>query len=153
MLSSAAYPKTNAASTLAGLALTAYADTVAVYLAFADDKAAEGSSTLCTWSSLPTKLHVVSTFGRQALQMTWDYAEANVFADSSGNILRMSELVSNVIERQSSSSLARGESDQRDAAHLQLRVPTVISTDPPYYDNIGYADLSDFFYVWLRQDA
>jgi len=136
---------------VSGIGAAAYSETVAVYLAFADDKAAEGSSTLCTWSSLPTKLHVVSTFGRQALQMTWDYAEANVFADSSGNILRMSELVANVIERQYSSSMARGKSDQRDAARLQLPVPAVVSTDPPYYDSIGYADLSDFFYVWLRR--
>jgi putative DNA methylase len=83
--------------------------------------------------------------------MTWDYAEANIFADSSGNILRMSELVASVVERQSSPSTTRGASAQCDAAHLELHIPSVVSTDPPYYDNIGYADLSDFFYVWLRR--
>jgi putative DNA methylase len=134
-----------------GAGATAYADAVGVYLAFAIDKAAEGSTTLCTWSSLPSKLHVVSTFGRQALPMTWDYAEANVFADSSGNILRMCELAASVIERQCSSSVPTGESRQVNATQLLLPVPRVVSTDPPYYDNIGYADLSDFFYVWLRR--
>jgi putative DNA methylase len=129
---------------------TAYAGAVAVYLSFAVDKACEGNTTLCTWSSLPSKLHVVSTFGRQALQMTWDYAEANLFADSSGNILRMCELAANVIEKQCLIPVVAGSSRQLDAAKLQTLVPAVISTDPPYYDNIAYADLSDFFYVWLR---
>jgi putative DNA methylase len=134
-----------------GTGAQAYAEAIALYLAFSIDKAAEGSTTLCVWSSLPSKLHVVSTFGRQALQMSWDYAEANVFADSSGNILRMCELTSNVIEKQCSASVPAGSSVQSDAARLQLSAPRVVSTDPPYYDNIGYADLSDFFYVWLRR--
>jgi len=134
-----------------GTGADAYADAVATYLAFAVDKACEGSTTLCTWSSLPSKLHVVSTFGRQALQMTWDYAEANPFADSSGNILRMSELVANVLEKQCTLSVSAGTSSQLDAATLQTVSRPVMSTDPPYYDNIAYADLSDFFYVWLRR--
>ena len=83
--------------------------------------------------------------------MTWDYAESNVFADSSGNVLRMCELTASVVERQCSSSVSPGESRQVDAAQLLLPSPRVISTDPPYYDNIGYADLSDFFYIWLRR--
>ena len=128
----------------------AYSEALCVYLAFAIDKAAEGSTTICTWSSLPSKLHVVSTFGRQALPMTWDYAETNFFAESSGNIYRMCELVAKVIEPLSSGCSKPGESKQRDAAKLSLPAGRLISTDPPYYDNIGYADLSDFFYVWLR---
>jgi putative DNA methylase len=135
----------------AGAGATAYAEAAAVYLAFAADKTAESSTTLCVWSSLPSKLHVVSTFGRQALPMTWDYAESNVFADSSGNILRMCELAANVIERQCSSTAVAGESIQMDAAQLLLPASRIVSTDPPYYDNIGYADLSDFFYVWMRR--
>lgn len=133
-----------------GIAAKAYAEAVGTYLAFAVDKAVEGSTSLCTWSSLPSKLHVVSTFGRQALPMTWDYAEANIFADSSGNILRMSELIASVIERQCSSPVTSGASQQEDAARLWLPAPRIVSTDPPYYDNIGYADLSDFFYLWVR---
>jgi putative DNA methylase len=82
--------------------------------------------------------------------MSWDYAEANPFADSSGNILRMCELIAEVIDRQFSSALLAGSCVQADAARLNLLSPRIVSTDPPYYDNIGYADLSDFFYVWLR---
>jgi putative DNA methylase len=134
-----------------GAGAAAYAEAVMVYLAFAVDKAADSSTTLCVWSPLPTKLHIVNTFGRQALPMTWDYAESNVFADSSGNILRMSELVASVVERQCSSTVIPGKGRQVDAARLMLPCPRVVSTDPPYYDNIAYADLSDFFYVWLRR--
>ncbi len=130
---------------------TAYAESVSTYLAFASDKVAEGSTALCFWSALPTKLHVVSTFARQALSMMWDFAESNVFAESSGNILRMTELVADVVERQCPKLGPNGESRQSDAAQLSLPIPRVISTDPPYYDNIGYADLADFFYVWLRR--
>jgi putative DNA methylase len=128
-----------------------YADAIATYLAFAVDKVSEGSTTICTWSSLPTKLHVVSTFGRQAVPMTWDFAEANVFADSSGNFLRMTELVAEVLTRQCGSPSSPGKATQMNAAQLRIGAPAVISTDPPYYDNIGYADLSDFFFIWLRR--
>lgn len=134
-----------------GIGTTAYAEAVGLYLAFAVDKACEGSTSICTWSSLPSKLHVVSTFGRQALPMTWDYAEANVFAESSGNVLRMCELTAEVIDRQCTTLLGVGRATQEDAAKLSLPTARVVSTDPPYYDNIGYADLSDFFNVWLRR--
>jgi len=134
---------------LGGTGALSYAQAISTYLAFAVDKTAEGSSVICTWSSLPTKLHVVSTFGRQALPMTWDYAEANIFAESSGNFLRMCELTANAIDRQSPVHTGESGADQADAAALVLPA-RFVSTDPPYYDNIGYADLSDFFYVWLR---
>ena len=78
----------------------AYADAVVTYLAFAIDKTSEGCTQFCTWSPLPSKLHVVSTFGIQALPMVWDYAEANPFADSAGNFSRMVNLIAKVIERQ-----------------------------------------------------
>jgi putative DNA methylase len=133
-----------------GAGAQAYADAIATYLALAVDKVTEGNTTLCTWSPLPTKLHVVSTFGRQALPMVWDYAESNPFADSSGNMQRMAFLVAKVIEYNHSISCGVGFSSQRAASsecHLKLN----ISTDPPYYDNISYAALADFFYVWLKR--
>lgn len=133
-----------------GVGDQAYADSLATYLSFAIDKSSEGSTTLCTWSPLPTKLHVVSTFGRQALPMIWDFAESNLFADSSGNFERMASLISEVIGR-SAYPCAAGTVRQVDAVQVTPDTATVISTDPPYYDNIGYADLSDFFYVWLRR--
>ncbi len=131
-------------------ACTLYANAVATYLAFAVDKCAEGSTTLCTWSPLPTKLHVVSTFGRQAMPMVWDFAEANPFAESSGNFSRMTELISQVIDRNCGLGKTPGACQQLDAT-AGVRQAAVYSTDPPYYDNIGYADLSDFFYLWLRR--
>jgi putative DNA methylase len=128
------------------------ADAIATYLAFAVDKVIEGSSNLCTWSPLPTKLHVRGTFGRQGLPMVWDYAEANPFAKSSGNIERMTELVAEVLEFACSNAGGAGLTSQLDASSGAIQGGMfVVSTDPPYYDNIGYADLSDFFYVWLRR--
>ncbi len=134
-----------------GTGARAYAEAVSVYLAFAVDKATEGSTTICTWSGLPTKLHVVSTFGRQALPMTWDYAEANLFAESSGNFERMCNLSANAIERSVAPKSLNGHVCQASATSQTISSGKFISTDPPYYDNIGYADLSDFFYVWLRR--
>jgi len=126
-----------------------YANAISVYLSFARDKVAEGSSSLCTWSPLPTKLHVVSTFGRQALPMVWDYAESNPFGGSSGNFTRMCELISkNLIGLPCSAK--PGYASQRDA-RVAGEQQFLYSTDPPYFDNIGYADLSDFFYIWLRR--
>ncbi|RKU13082.1 hypothetical protein C6503_16160 [Candidatus Poribacteria bacterium] len=129
----------------------AYADAVVTYLAFAIDKTSEGSTQFCTWSPLPSKLHVVSTFGIQALPMVWDYAEANPFADSAGNFSRMINLITKVIERQCSESAISGVTRQSNASANLIAKQSIISTDPPYYHNIGYADLSDFFYIWQRR--
>lgn len=133
------------------LSIDEYSLALSIYLAFAVDKVVDGTTTLCVWSPLPTKLHIVNTFGRQALPMTWDFAESNPFADSSGNFLRMCSLVSEVLERQSPFEAIVGSSEQQDASRITFASPRIISTDPPYYDNIAYADLSDFFYVWLRR--
>ena len=130
-----------------GAGTTAYAQAVGVYLAFAVDKGANYWSSLCTWDR--TRHGVVSTFGRQAIPMVWDFAEANPFSDSSGNILLGVEQASEMIE--SLGVGLRGSAFQADAATQSMSADKIISTDPPYYDNIGYADLSDFFYVWLRR--
>lgn len=134
-----------------GTGAHAYADAVSVYLAFACDKTSEGSTTICTWSPLPTKLHVVSTFGRQAIPITWDFAESNPFADSSGNFYRMCELAANVLVRSLNTQGKPGNATQNSAVNIADVQGRFVSTDPPYYDNIGYADLSDFFYIWLRR--
>jgi putative DNA methylase len=129
---------------------TAYADGLAIMLAFAVDKLAESSSALCTWSAAPKNELVVSTFRRHALSMTWDYAEANPLADSSGSLTK----VTNAIEKVLLLLPARGSGMAWQCACQTLPtpvVPKVVSTDPPYFDNIGYADLSDFFYFWLRE--
>ncbi len=127
----------------------AYAEALGVYLSFVVDKEAEALSTLCTWSSSPKNELVVSTFRRQALPMTWDFAESNPFASSSGAIDKNIKAVARDVET-SLSGAASGRAEQG-AAQKLVGPGLFVSTDPPYYDNIGYADLSDFFYVWLRR--
>ena len=124
-----------------------YADAVATYLAMAIDKMTDTNTCLCTWQVDPPRLR--STFGRQALPMTWDYAEANVFADAAGDYQRCVGSLCEVLDRLPVSNA--GTAIQGDVTTLDFPQGSIFSTDPPYYDNISYADLSDFFYVWLRR--
>lgn len=132
-----------------GLGSRAYSDAIASYLAFAVDKMVDTNTILCTWQVDPPRLR--ATFGRQALQMTWDYAEANIFGDAAGDFQRCFGSICEILDRQN--PVANGFAAQLDAGltikDISLSCP-IISTDPPYYDNIGYADLSDIFYIWLR---
>lgn len=130
-----------------GHGAVAYGDAISVYLAFLIDQVANHGSTICGWNHPNTQMR--SVFSRQALPMTWDYAEANLFSDSSGSF-------NNLFERMIKGFSALGHSApgfavQADAARQTITKNKVVSTDPPYYDNICYADLSDFFYVWLRR--
>lgn len=91
-----------------------------------------------------------STFARQALPMTWDFAEANLFGSSSGSFEILLAAVAKALERLPASLSA--DVRQLDAtATVRPSHDALVCTDPPYYDNIGYADLSDYFYVWLRR--
>jgi putative DNA methylase len=129
-----------------GNGATAYADAVGVYLTFAMSKVCDRNSALNTWASL--REHVANTFKRQALAMTWDFSETNVFSSSSGNF------IGGVVTIQQSLlnlGFGLGNSVQADAHTQSVSVDKLVSTDPPYYDNVPYADLSDFFYVWLRR--
>lgn len=130
-----------------GIGARAYAEAVSVYLACMLDKLADYSSSICTWHSSGEKMRNV--FSRQAIPMAWDFAEANLFSSSSGSLSNMTEQVVEAIK----SLPARPNCDavQRDAQQTNGLSGLLISTDPPYYDNIGYSDLSDFFYVWLRR--
>jgi putative DNA methylase len=130
-----------------GTGATAYGDAVAVYLAFAVDKVTDYWSSLCSWHSSRETMR--NTFGRQAIPMVWDYAEANPFCSSSGNWMAMVNWTWKSLAQTPAEGF--GGSTQSDAANYQCETKLLISTDPPYYDNIGYADLSDFFYVWLRR--
>jgi putative DNA methylase len=134
-----------------GLGAVAYADAVASYLALSVDKCADYWSTICFWHSGAAHLKIVNTFARQSIPMTWDYAEGNPFSTSSGHYYRFVSLISEVIDV-AAPAIGTGSVMTGDAPANDYPVrPAVISTDPPYYDNIGYADLSDFFYVWLRR--
>ena len=130
-----------------GIGATAYGDAVAVYLSFAVNKMADRGSTICSWDS--SRSSTRNTFGRQAIPMTWDFAEPNPLSDSTGNFMGGIKWANKVIARLGAGY--EGKAAQQDAATQDISVGKVISTDPPYYDNIGYADLSDFFYVWMRR--
>jgi putative DNA methylase len=132
-----------------GTGATAYAEGICVNLSFALSRSADRGSSICSWDSSPKMEALRNTFGRQAIPMVWDFAEGNPFSESSGNWLNNVDWASKAIERLP--ALVFSAVDQADAAVQQISGGRVVSTDPPYYDNIGYADLSDFFYVWLRR--
>jgi putative DNA methylase len=125
----------------------ARADAVATYLSFGVSKLSDWSSTLCGFIAGYEKFR--STFSRQALPMSWDFAELNVFSDSVGNWLNHVAWISKALDFLPGQG--PGESEQLDARTQQASAGRIVSTDPPYFDNIGYADLSDFFYVWLNR--
>jgi putative DNA methylase len=128
---------------------TNYADAVVTYLAFVVDRAADYWSTLCTWHSGNSQIR--ATFARQALPMTWDFAEANPFSDSSGGWAGLHKYTQESLTKLPVFA-PLGSVGQLDAATALLSVEQpMVATDPPYYDNIGYADLADYFYVWLRR--
>ncbi|HBO4413099.1 TPA: DUF1156 domain-containing protein [Pseudomonas aeruginosa] len=134
-----------------GSGAKAYAQAVGVYLGFVVSSLSDRMSTICSWdaggSTWGTKMR--NTFARQAIPMSWDFAEVNPFSGQSGswdNSLDYSAKGVSVTHLG-----AIGAVQQADATTQIISAEKVISTDPPYYDNIGYADLSDFFYVWLRR--
>lgn len=124
------------------------AGAVSTYLAFAIDRLADFNSSITTWK--PSGPQVMQTYKRQAIPMTWDFPESNVFADVSVCWKNAVEYTASSLEM-ASAIHGFGYAVQQDATRQEISKGKVISTDPPYYDNIGYADLSDFFYVWLRQ--
>jgi putative DNA methylase len=124
-----------------------YADTVATYLAFAVSKLADRHSTITNW--YVSRESTSSTFARQAVPMTWDFAETQPLLDGTGtfwNAVHWAADVLSYLPRTGPAAIV----EQADAVSRQYDGLT-LSTDPPYYDNIGYADLSDYFYVWLRR--
>lgn len=131
-----------------GVGATAYGEAVASYAMFILDKVIDRHTSIATWDSSPSKLQLRNTFARQAIPMTWDYAEGNPFCTSSGTWLPSVSWIAKVLAAIPAGT--NGTAMQEDAA-LERSTMRIISTDPPYYDNIGYADLSDFFYVWLRR--
>ena len=134
---------------------------MAVYLAFAVDRAADSGCTIATWQSVGD--FVAHAFARQAIPMVWDYAEVNTFSNSTQNWMAQIAWVAKAVETlptegpdgrafQADAASSKSDSSDLQATRYLQRVTLgfVVSTDPPYYDNVGYAELSDFFYVWLR---
>ena len=143
-----------------GTGARAYAEAVGVYLGLAISRFADRNNALCTWDTGPTGTRASTggsartaslrnLFARQAIPMVWDYGEANPFSDSGGGFSSAFGWIEPAIRSLTGSALGAAESD--DAASQVTSRRKVVSTDPPYYDNVGYADLSDFFYIWLRR--
>lgn len=132
-----------------GIGARAYGEAIGVYLAFVIDQLTNQCSSICGWNAPNTQMRTV--FARQAIPMTWDYAESNPFSNSSGcfdNVFNLElQAFEGLVGRHAIPGIARQKDAQSDNGMRGI----VVSTDPPYYDNIGYADLSDYFYVWLRR--
>lgn len=131
-----------------GTGARAYGEAVGVYLAFIVDKLTDYHSSICSWHV--SRELIRNTFGRQAIPMAWDYAEGNPLSSSAGSFDSMLKWIIDALialPRAASTGYARQFDAQSDNGMRNI----MVSTDPPYYDNIGYADLSDFFYVWLRR--
>lgn len=128
-----------------GTGALAYGQAVGVYLTFVIDRQANYSSTINTWGGD----FIVQTFGRQAIPMIWDYAETNIFSHSSGCFDNMLEwVIKSILTLPTNGKCVANQNDAQTDCGLRN---IVISSDPPYYDNIGYADLSDYFYIWMRR--
>lgn len=133
-----------------GKGATAYGDALAVYLEFALDRITDYNSSIATWKASGEQ--VMQTYKRQAIPMTWDFPESNIMGEKSICWLKaIKYTVDNLNACTKLNSLITGTVLQHDASTQNISINKVISTDPPYYDNIGYADLSDFFYVWMRR--
>lgn len=132
-----------------GVGARAYGDAIATYLAIFVSRMINLNNSLCQWRNDPAKEHVGHFFNRQAIPMVWDFAEANPLGNSAGSFEKTFEFIPKVLGFVSTT--VPGIVVQADAATQVISKDKVVSTDPPYYDNIPYADLSDFFYVWLRR--
>src|SRR5690625_1019857 len=129
-----------------GTGATAYAEALGASLTMATTRWSDLSNTICTWNT--TNENVRALFSRQAIPMTWDFVELSPFSPK-GSWYAILE--SGTKSFPSLPAHPNGKAEQSDAASQSLSLGRVVSSDPPYYDNIGYADLSDFFYVWLRR--
>ncbi len=125
----------------------AYGEAIGVYLGFGVDRFADINNTLCNWSN--SRGQTVHMFGRQAIPMVWDFAENNIFNNAAGDYtVSLNSIVRAINELP---ACGVGYAKQFDAQSDCRMRSILVSTDPPYYDNIGYADLSDFFYLWMRR--
>ena len=143
----AGVPDGGAALRDSGIGATAYADAVGVYLAFAVDRCADFSNSCTRW--VPSNEKCMNLFGKQAIAMTWDFPEAAILNRVVGGFGPATEFIAKCVATLPQRGV--GYATAQNATDSQLATGKIVSTDPPYYDNIGYADLSDFFYVWLRR--
>lgn len=125
-----------------------YSNAVAVYLAFLIDRMAEYNSSGCSMNISVENIRGI--FGRQAVPMVWDYAESNPFSQSSGSLEKTLKWITETFKYLPTKKIS--EVNRHSALKkFSFEKPVIVSSDPPYYDNIGYANLSEFFYVWMRR--
>jgi len=129
-----------------GAGAMAYAEAVGVYLGLAVSRTTNTINALAVWST--SREQSVNLFSRQAIPMAWDFPDVNPFGGAAGDFGATTASVGKTI---SNALLLPARASQADAQTQELSMSKVVSTDPPYYDNVGYADLSDFFYVWMRR--
>ena len=127
----------------------AYADTIATYLALAVSRISERNCTVASWDSHQSKEQLRGAFPHQSLRFAWSFAEGNPFSTSSGNLLSSIKGIADCLRKVPASPTATAVAE--DAARGTFDGRLLVATDPPYYDNVAYANLSDFFYVWLRR--
>jgi putative DNA methylase len=144
----ASFPDDGRSLSDGGSAASAYADSISMCLSMCVSRQANRSATLNIWDQGGENVQQV--FGMQALRMTWDFVEGNPLSTSTGNFTGQIEYFTKVLDN-ACSAMAVGSASQADAQSQRISLNKVISTDPPYYDNVPYADLSDFFHVWLRR--
>lgn len=130
-----------------GIGAIAYAQAVGTFLGLAVSRLSDAMNSLCQWG--PSADQTQHLFRRQAIPMVWDFAESSAFSNAAGDLVTTIGSMCRVLEKLD--TRAAGFVEQADAQSQNASLAKVVSTDPPYYDNIGYADLSDFFYVWLRK--
>ena len=145
----AGHPDDNQALRDGGSGATAYAEAVGIYLAFAVDRCSDFSNTCTRW--VPGNQKVMNLYSKQAIAMTWDFPEAAILENTVGGFTPASAFIADSLAKLPLARQNAGKAYQQDAATTRLSRGRVVSTDPPYYDNVAYADLSDFFYVWLRR--
>lgn len=129
-----------------GMGRRAYAQAISFYIGLAIDRVAMSGNSLVRWNPVGPKAQHL--FGRQAISMLWDFAETNPFASATGSFSAANDMIANGLF---GVPCGEGSIVQSDAQTAVLPPNSVISTDPPYYDNVPYADISDFFYHWMRQ--
>lgn len=130
-----------------GSGALAYSQAIALYLSLVVGKVTNFQSEICTWDNRNGNLR--ATFTRQAIPMTWTFAEGNLFSTVTGNFNSMLSDVVSSVKNLSCCSVARVV--KQDALKFPFPHNSLLFTELPYYDNVGYADLSDYFYIWFRK--
>lgn len=143
----AGFPDDGLSLTNGGSGALAYSEAIGLYLSLVVGKISNFQSEICTWDN--RRGNIRAAFTRQAIPMTWVFAEGNPFSSATGNYETMLQDVVRSVRRLPYKSAVKVI--QGDGTRFEFPKNSVLFTELPYYDNVGYADLSDYFYVWMRR--